>query len=89
VVDARGQARLLEEHLDELGLAREVRVEPLDGDEALEAADAGEAREKHGRHAAGRQLGHQLEAIEPSRLPLDGDQLAQVTPSADRVMPPL
>ena len=89
VVDARREARLLEEHLDELGLAREVRVQPLDGDEALEAADAREAREIHRRHPAGRQLGDQLEPIEPSALSFDGDQLAQVTPLADGVMLPI
>ena len=77
MVDARGEARLVEEHLDELGLAREVRVQPLDGDEALEAADARQAREEHRGHAAGRELGDQLEAIEPLAVPLDGDELAQ------------
>ena len=40
VVDARGEPRLVEEHLDELLLAGEVRVQALDRDEALEAADA-------------------------------------------------
>ena len=89
MVDARREAGLLQEHLDELRLAREVRVKPLDGDEALESADAGEAREEHGRHPAGRELRHELEPIEPLAFSFDGDQLAQETPSSDRVMPPL
>ena len=65
VVDARGEARLVEEHLDELFLAGEVRVQALDGDEALEAADAAEPGEEHRRHAAGRDLADQLVAVEP------------------------
>ena len=61
----RGEARLVEEHLDELLLVREVRVQPLDGDEALEAADAEDRAEEHRGHAARRELGHELVAIEP------------------------
>ncbi len=75
VVDPRGEARLLEEHLDELGLAREVGVKALDRDEALKAADAGEAPEVHGGHPAGRELGDELEAVEPSVLAFDGNEL--------------
>ena len=36
VLDARGEARLVEEHRRELGVVREVRVEPLDGDRPRE-----------------------------------------------------
>ena len=76
VVDPRGEPRLVEEHLDELGLAREVRVQALDGDEPLKAARAREAPEVHGRHPAGRELGDQLEAVEPPALAFDGNELA-------------
>ncbi len=75
VVDPRGEARLLQEHLDELGLAREVRVQALDPDEALKAARAGEATEVHGRHPSGRELRDELETVEPSVLAFDGDEL--------------
>ena len=71
------------------GSRGEVRMQALDRDEALEAADAGEAREVHRRHAAGGELGDQLEPIEPSALALDGYQLAQGTASRQRVMAPL
>ena len=80
-------ARLLEEHLDELGLAREVRVQALDGDEALEAPDARQAREVHRGHPAGRELGDQLEAIEPLAVPFDCDELAQRGVALGRLMP--
>ena len=65
MVDRRREARLVEEHLDELLLAREVRVQALDGDEALEAADAEDAAQENGGHAAGRELGDELVAVEP------------------------
>ena len=90
MVDARGEARLLQEHLDELGLARQVRVQALDGDEALEAADAREPREEHRGHPAGRELGHELEPIElPARLPSTATSLLSGCPPVDRVMPPI
>ena len=76
VVDPRGEARLVEEHLDELGVAREVRMQALDPDEALKAPGAGEAPEVHRRHPAGRELGDELEAVEPSPLAFDGNELA-------------
>ena len=65
MVDARREARLVEEHLDELLLVREVRVQPLDRDEALKPADAEDAGQEHGRHAARRDLGDQLVPVEP------------------------
>ncbi len=89
VVDARGEARLLQEHLDELGLARQVRVQALDGGEALEAADAREAREVHRGHAARRELGHELEAIELLALSFDCDELAQRGVALGRLMGPV
>ena len=51
-------------------------MEALDPDEALKAPGAGEAREVHGRHAAGRELRDELEAVEPSALAFDGNELA-------------
>jgi apolipoprotein D and lipocalin family protein len=53
VRDAGGGARLVEEHLDELSLRGEVRVEALDGDGAREPGGSGETPEVHGGHAAG------------------------------------
>ena len=44
VADARGEARLVEEHRDELGVLRELRVQALDRDRAREAAGPEEAR---------------------------------------------
>ena len=44
VADARGEPRLVEEHRDELGILRELRVQPLDRDGAREAARRAGAR---------------------------------------------
>jgi hypothetical protein len=52
VVDARGDAGLVEEHVDELVVLDEVRVDALDRDPLLEAAGPVHAREVHARHAA-------------------------------------
>ena len=82
VVDARGEARLVEEHLDELGLLREVRVQPLDRDEALEAGDAREAREEHRRHAAAGELGDELVAVEAFAFSVLREELGQGFPSS-------
>ena len=65
MVDAGREARFVEEHVDELGLVGEMRVETLDGVEALKAGHPLEAREEYRRHPAARELGDQLEAIEP------------------------
>src|SRR5262249_33082754 len=51
-----GEARLVEEHLDDVRIARSLDVDLLDDDVALEAFDAGRAREQHLRHAAARQM---------------------------------
>jgi hypothetical protein len=50
--DVRGEARLVQEHLHELRVAREVREHALDGHEFLEAALAAHARRVDLRHAA-------------------------------------
>ncbi len=64
MMDARRDARLIQEHLDELFFARQMRMEPLDGDEALETADAGQARQEHRGHTTGRELTDELVAID-------------------------
>ena len=56
MADARGEARLVEKHCDELGVSRELRVEPLDRDGAREASGSHQAPQVHGRHPAGRDL---------------------------------
>ena len=56
VLDAAHQARLVEEHREELAVAREVRVQPLDRDDPAEAASTEEAPEVHARHPAARDL---------------------------------
>ena len=50
VPDARGEARLVEEHERELVLARQVWVRALDGDGAREAGRPEQAREVHRGH---------------------------------------
>ena len=52
VRDARRDARLVEEHLDEALVLDEVGVDALDGDPLLEAARPVDAREVNARHAA-------------------------------------
>ena len=52
VTDARREPRLVEEHRDELGVLRELRVQPLDGDGTREAHRTEQAPEVHGGHAA-------------------------------------
>ena len=52
MLDARGEARLVEEHRDELGVLRELRMQALDRDGAREADRAEEAPEVDRRHAA-------------------------------------
>ena len=64
VVDPRGEASLVEEHLDELGVPREVLVQALDGVEALETPRPAQAREKNRPHPPAGELRDQLEPIE-------------------------
>ena len=56
VPDARGEARLVEEHRDELGILGELRVEALDRDRAREADRTEQPPEVDRRHAAGGDL---------------------------------
>ena len=52
VADARGEARLVEEHRDELGILRELRVQPLDRDRAREADRTEQSAEMDRGHPA-------------------------------------
>jgi hypothetical protein len=56
VVDARDEARLVQEHRDELGLPGHLGVQPLDGDGPREADRGQQASDVHRAHAAGRDL---------------------------------
>ena len=56
MADPRRQSRLVEEHRDELGLTRELRMQPLDGDRAREPDRAQQATEVHRGHTASRDL---------------------------------
>src|SRR5207244_2972853 len=47
MMDARREQRLVAKHLDELGLARQVRMQPLDGDEPLQAPAPAPVRALH------------------------------------------
>jgi hypothetical protein len=51
MLDARGQARLFQEHLDELGIFRELRMQRLDGDRARETHGPHQAPEMNRRHS--------------------------------------
>ncbi len=51
VDDARGEANFVAEHLDELGLARQLLVHAFDRDDAREAARPEEPAEVHTGHA--------------------------------------
>ena len=54
MTDHRGEARLVEEHRDELGVLRVCVVESLDRDGAREARRPEQAPEVDSRHATGR-----------------------------------
>ena len=64
VADARGEAGLVDQHGDELRIARQVRVQPLDGDDTGEAALASQPPEPDGGHAARRELTEKLVTID-------------------------
>jgi hypothetical protein len=65
VLDARGDARLVEEHLPETVVRRVLRQDGLDGDQLLEAVLAALARNPHARHTALGERPEQLVAVEP------------------------
>ncbi len=61
VLNARCKARLVDEHRHHVAVAREVRMQALDGDGAGEANGADEAGQVDRRHAArGDLLEHQI-----------------------------
>jgi hypothetical protein len=65
VVDARDDARLVEEHRAELCRSGEVGADRLDGEELLETELPDEATEPDGAHPAARAEGEQLVPVEP------------------------
>ncbi|MFO0742019.1 MAG: hypothetical protein U0270_39340 [Labilithrix sp.] len=67
MVQEAGEARLLQQQLDDLGVTHELGPEPLDGDRLGEAAGASNAPEVHPRHPAGSELRQQLVLIESFR----------------------
>src|SRR2546422_10730735 len=60
MVEPCGQPRFVEEHLHELPIAREVRQDPLEADQLLEARGSGLAGQVHLRHSPGSNEAHQL-----------------------------
>src|SRR5271166_7024111 len=60
MVELGGQLCLSEEHLDELGVFREVRKYPLDDELLFEAHRPGRLGEKHLGHSAGGEFSQQL-----------------------------
>jgi hypothetical protein len=58
------ETRLVEKHVDEVVLRRQVRQKTLDGAEALESAQALEPRKIHRRHAARRDFAEEFVPIE-------------------------
>ena len=60
VLDARGEQRLVQEHLAELLVVGELGMHDLDGDVAREAGRARAPRQEQRRHAALAQLGDSL-----------------------------
>ena len=52
VRELRGQLRLVDEHRDEVRVRRQVRQDPLDDQDLLEAVRRGDLRAKHLGHAA-------------------------------------
>src|SRR6185437_1792258 len=82
--EVRGEARLVEEHGDELLFLAELRQDALDRDLLAEALDAGALGDEHLRHAAG------CQALEDavSLLLAHSSRLASATPNLAPVAPP-
>ena len=64
MVNARGKASLIQEHLHELFFILQVRVQTLDGVHPLEPTDPCQTRQVHSGHAARRYFAYQLVAID-------------------------
>ncbi len=60
MMQGRGETRLVEEHLDERRVARQLRQDPLDHPELLEALESHRAREVELGHATDRDLANQV-----------------------------
>ena len=67
VAQVRDEARLVEEHLDDAALDREVGQDPLDDDRALEAVGPLQASEEDLGHPAAREAPDDLVASYPLR----------------------
>jgi hypothetical protein len=65
VVDGRGDAGLVEKHVDKLVVLGEVRVHHLDGDQSPYPCPTRRAREIHRGHAAGANLGDDVITPDP------------------------
>src|SRR5438309_2009592 len=72
MLDARRDARLVEEHLLKARVVAELGLDRLDGVELLEVTLAAQPREPHGGHAAGRNGTQKLVSIEPVPSAEDG-----------------
>ncbi len=64
VIEQRREARLVEEHANELRVRREVRQDPLDDDEGAKAGNVAGQRQIDLRHAARREASNDLVAPE-------------------------
>jgi hypothetical protein len=62
------EARLVEEHADEIGILREVGMQPLDRDRSRETDGADEARDMDRGHAAGRDFAVQRVPTQTSAI---------------------
>ena len=86
VMEARRDARLVEEHLDEALILRVLGADSLDHDVALEAFDAVRAREQHVGHAAGGQVAQDRVPPEPFRAPFRDRTKARLIGSSAPMM---
>jgi hypothetical protein len=68
VGQAGGQAALVEEHADEVGVVGQVREDALDRDQAREAGDARQPGHEQLGHAALAERDQQLVAAERARV---------------------
>ena len=87
VTDAPAEARLVEEHRDELGILRELRMQALDGDGAREADGAAEPSEVDGGHPARGELSieHVAPTVRGCACPSDRTIVSKITAIPDGV----
>src|SRR5687767_8673922 len=84
MLDACREPRLVEEHRDELGIARELWMQPLDRAGAREADRPEEPPEVHRRHAASGDLAIQRVAPKQALLALHRNRLGHVCRNVTR-----